>query len=264
MRHAVVVLVAAQNGFGVRKRPELVVAEDARAGGQRPGTGDQTCIDQVLIGDEVRGAWLHVQSGRHPVGQVRQKPPVLVFQNAPQKPVMRMGVDESGEQPGAAEVDHLRILRELGFTVGSHLLDPVIDDHHGGVSQRPCSRLHGQHGCAAQHQRAGRFMAGPVDVNRVGADGLVGLGDFFRRFLLPVLILFLFRILRRAIRVVFVIIFTEDHRAERPFVELVADGPENLLTAQGPAEGVRADVRDPGQRQAGTRQTQGEPAQMRD
>ena len=93
----VVVPVAGQHRLGMAGGAKLVVVEDAGAGGERPGANQQPSVDQVFVGQDVRGARLHVEPRGDPVGEVGQEAGVAAAMHPAQHPEVGVGVHVAGQ-----------------------------------------------------------------------------------------------------------------------------------------------------------------------
>ena len=108
VRRAVVLLVALQVRERGLVRLEVVIREDPRARHERALADRLPRLHEILIGEVVVGRGLHVEAGRHPIGEVRDQAPVLRLEHVvrPELPV-RVRVDEAGGYQLPGEIDHL-------------------------------------------------------------------------------------------------------------------------------------------------------------
>ncbi len=105
---AVVLLVSGDDGLDVFGRLEVVIGEHTRPGRKRTRADKFAGLDQILIGEHVVRAGLRVAAGRHAVGEVGKKTPVLHVEHPALnfRPV-RVRVDEARDDGIAGHVDDL-------------------------------------------------------------------------------------------------------------------------------------------------------------
>ena len=138
---------------------DLVLVEDARAGGVDARSHDLSRLDQILVREHVGRRGLRITRGRDAVREVREVGPRLrLVDGVPLGAQVRVRVHEAGHDGGAGHVHRCRASRHGDRTGRTNCGDAVVT-HDDVAARNDLVALHGDDARVAQHDRATRNVA---------------------------------------------------------------------------------------------------------